>query len=260
GLDQAAVQPGHQAAPEISPFAEGLRLIEGSDCAACHQPDAPSIGPSYVAVAERYDADDRTVDYLATKIIRGGGGVWGEQAMAAHPQLSRDEAEEMVRYILSLSGEVQREPGLPARGTYATRAHLATRTGEPGRGHYVLRAAYTDRGASAAGAVTSQAVVVLRHARVEAETFDRAEGADVLTAEPPEPSYVRNLFDGSYLVFEDIDLTGVQGLAYGVRMVPLNDRGGTIELHLGAPDGPLVSSVTVPGGGSRTFEVEAPRS
>lgn len=258
GLDQAAVQPGHQAAPEISPFAEGLRLIEGSDCAACHQPDAPSIGPSYVAVAERYDADDRTVDYLATKIIRGGGGVWGEQAMAAHPQLSRDEAEEMVRYILFLSGEVQREPGLPARGTYATRAHLATRTGEPGRGHYVLRASYTDRGASAAGAVTSQDVVVLRHARVEAETFDRAGGADVLTAEPPEPSYVRNLFDGSYLVFEDIDLTGVQGLTYGVRMVPLNDRGGTIELHLGAPDGPLVSSVNVPGGGSRTFEVEAP--
>ena len=42
------------------------------------------------------------IELLAVKIIKGGGGVWGDIPMAPHPAISTDDAKEMVRYILSL--------------------------------------------------------------------------------------------------------------------------------------------------------------
>ena len=39
---------------------------------------------------------------LASKIIAGGSGSWGEIPMAPHPAISIDDAKEMVKYILSL--------------------------------------------------------------------------------------------------------------------------------------------------------------
>ncbi len=39
---------------------------------------------------------------LANKIISGGSGIWGAQAMTPHPELAESDAREMVRYILSL--------------------------------------------------------------------------------------------------------------------------------------------------------------
>jgi len=54
-------------------------------------------------VAKKYSAKKQAdVDYLVNKIINGGGGVWGEVAMPAHPSLSRDDAKKLVSYILSL--------------------------------------------------------------------------------------------------------------------------------------------------------------
>jgi len=38
---------------------------------------------------------------LASKIIDGGSGVWGQVPMQAHPNISKEHAKEMVKYILS---------------------------------------------------------------------------------------------------------------------------------------------------------------
>jgi cytochrome c len=46
--------------------------------------------------------NDETIELLAGKIIAGGKGVWGEVPMTPHASLSKDDAKEMVRYILSL--------------------------------------------------------------------------------------------------------------------------------------------------------------
>lgn len=257
GFDQTEIAQGHQSAPEAPAFAEGLRLIEGSDCFACHKHDTTSIGPSYVAVAERYSGDDEAVAHLSSKIIEGGGGVWGEQAMAAHPQLTEDEAELMVKYILSLSENQPEEAGLAPQGSYALRAHAEANSRE---GTYILRAAYTDRGAGGVAALTSQDVVALRHPKVQAEHFDAASrGVGVLAGRSEEPSFAQNLHDGSFILFRDIDLTGVQQLTYGVRTMPLHDQGGVIELRLDAPDGPVVSTATVSAspGGEQAAEIAA---
>lgn len=79
---------------------EGLALIEGADCLTCHKVDAKLVGPSYQEVANKYTSAD--VDMLATKIIEGGKGVWGEIPMTPHAGMSPDNAKKMVEYILTL--------------------------------------------------------------------------------------------------------------------------------------------------------------
>jgi len=88
------------AAAALSPEEQGKQLVEGTDCLSCHKVDAKLVGPAYQEVAAKYtDAD---IDKLATKIIDGGKGVWGEIPMTPHAGLSPDNAKLMVKYILSL--------------------------------------------------------------------------------------------------------------------------------------------------------------
>lgn len=92
---------GHQLISEG--YNLGKNLIAGSDCKACHQLDGKSVGPSFMNVSMKYKNDKNAVGYLANKVITGGGGVWGEHAMNAHPQLSKEDATEIVKYVLSVS-------------------------------------------------------------------------------------------------------------------------------------------------------------
>ncbi len=81
----------------------GKNLIAKSDCRACHLTNQASLGPSYLSIANKYKSDQSMITKLANKIITGGSGVWGTHAMSAHPQLSKEDAANMVKYILSLS-------------------------------------------------------------------------------------------------------------------------------------------------------------
>ncbi len=94
------------AAPAAAPVAaagkDGKALIEGSDCRTCHKDDAKLIGPSYKDVAAKYESNEKNIKMLAEKVQKGGQGVWGEIPMAGHPALSLEDAEAMVKYILTL--------------------------------------------------------------------------------------------------------------------------------------------------------------
>lgn len=79
----------------------GLALIEGSDCLTCHKMDDALIGPSYKSVAAKYENTPENMELLAIKIMEGGKGNWGEISMAAHPDIDKATAKEMVKYILS---------------------------------------------------------------------------------------------------------------------------------------------------------------
>jgi cytochrome c len=41
------------------------------------------------------------------RIVNGGGGVWGETVMAAHPNLPESDVQQMVQCYLSLSNRTQ---------------------------------------------------------------------------------------------------------------------------------------------------------
>ncbi|WP_400261448.1 c-type cytochrome [Sphingobacterium sp. SG20118] len=98
-LDKADGSLGHKEGSDVP---KGEALVLASDCKACHATDKKSVGPSYKEVAKRYKDNKDAVALLSHKIINGGSGVWGEVAMAAHPSLKEDEANEIVKWILSL--------------------------------------------------------------------------------------------------------------------------------------------------------------
>lgn len=80
----------------------GSNLIATNDCLTCHKINETSTGPSYKQIADKYELNQGNIENLATKIIKGGTGLWGNAVMTPHPTLARPQAQEMVRYILSL--------------------------------------------------------------------------------------------------------------------------------------------------------------
>ena len=81
-------------------YQNGLAIEAKLDCATCHRVEEKVQGPSYREIANKYAGSDTAIDYLAKKIIKGGGGVWGEIMMAPHPSLSEEDAKTLARYIL----------------------------------------------------------------------------------------------------------------------------------------------------------------
>lgn len=91
--------------PAVDLLSQGEALVKASDCKTCHHPINKIIGPSHTDVAKKYEFTEANVKLLAQKIIAGGQGNWGEIPMAAHPDISPENAESMARYVLSLDGE-----------------------------------------------------------------------------------------------------------------------------------------------------------
>lgn len=83
-------------------YAKGIALVGGSDCLTCHKVNEKNIGPAYKDVAAKYENTEENVKMLASKIIKGGSGVWGAIPMTPHPQVSEEDAEAMVKYVLLL--------------------------------------------------------------------------------------------------------------------------------------------------------------
>lgn len=76
-------------------------LATAKNCMACHAVDKKVVGPAYKDVAAKYKADKTAVDKLATKIMKGGAGVWGPVPMPANVQVSEAEAKKLAAWVLS---------------------------------------------------------------------------------------------------------------------------------------------------------------
>jgi cytochrome c len=140
GYDITRITQGHQRS-ELP----GKLLMAESDCKSCHLIDERSAGPAYRDVAKRYVKDVRAVDVLSDKILKGGAGVWGDVAMAAHPQITKVQAAQMVEYILSLAKE-EKELNLPLSGN-AMFTKARPEEVKP-TSAYVLTVSYEDNGAN----------------------------------------------------------------------------------------------------------------
>ncbi len=80
----------------------GRYWMEKSDCFTCHEIDKNTIGPSFRQIAQRYENEKSSEEYLIGKIKDGGTGMWGSSIMNAHPKLTYNEIKTMVDYILAL--------------------------------------------------------------------------------------------------------------------------------------------------------------
>ncbi len=83
------------------PAAADQALATAKNCMACHAMERKLVGPSYKDVAKKYAADKGAADTLATKIQKGGSGVWGVVPMPANPQVSDAEAKKLAEWVLS---------------------------------------------------------------------------------------------------------------------------------------------------------------
>ncbi|HZH05422.1 MAG TPA: c-type cytochrome [Lautropia sp.] len=75
-------------------------LARAKNCMACHAADKKLIGPAYKDVALKYASDRNAAAKLVKKVREGGVGVWGQIPMPANPQVSADEANRLVTWVL----------------------------------------------------------------------------------------------------------------------------------------------------------------
>lgn len=78
-------------------------LANAKNCMTCHQMDKKVLGPSFKDVAAKYKGDKAAADRLATKIMKGGSGVWGTAYMPANAQVSESDAKKLSAWVLSLN-------------------------------------------------------------------------------------------------------------------------------------------------------------
>ena len=232
GFDKTMLAQGHQMNTSLS---TGKRLIDLSDCKACHGIDNKSVGPAYRDVAKKYKGAFEIEGKLSDKIIKGGGGVWGEQAMSAHPQISKDDAKEMVRYILSLADEKER-PKYAAKGTYATETKAK-------EGSYVISASYTDKGNGKIGPISNSQSVALRPAKVKANSNDGAK--EHMNYKVGDNEMVVAIAPKGYFMFKDVDLSGVGSVsAFAIASNP-QVQGGILDVRTGSATGPVIGTMDI---------------
>jgi len=77
-------------------------LAQAKNCMSCHAVENKLVGPSYKDVATKYKGDKSAVDKMATKIIKGGAGVWGPVPMPANGQVNDAEAIKLATWVLGL--------------------------------------------------------------------------------------------------------------------------------------------------------------
>jgi cytochrome c len=238
GYDLTEIAQGHATADAATQFIAGKKLMEASDCKACHFIDKKSIGPAYKDVAARYKDDPKAIDYLAKKVINGGGGVWGDVNMAAHPQIPIADATEIVKYILNLN-ETTSSPSLPPQGTYT----VTIPKGTSDAGVLVVRAAYTDKGANGVPEVRSEKTLFLKSPSVMAGTADVSDRVMKFKAPGFPGTLMIGQADNAYVGFNQVDLTTIEKMVF-TTMAPAQYgmAGGKVEVRLDSPTGELIGT------------------
>jgi len=256
GVDVTEIAQGHLAGMAASQLARGAKLIEESDCQNCHAKDTKVNGPSYQEIAARYRNNVNAETTLATKVINGGSGVWGETAMSAHPQLSEEQAREMVRYILTLGDAPAVEKRTHnLKGAFVTKEHLQKKE----KGVYVLMATYTDLGNGQISPITAREEIVLRYVRMEAENAP-LKSPSLQSINYEEMELFVGFGHNDFFGFENIDLTNIKGVRLQVgSQKPLS--GGAFAVYRESMDGELLGQAALPVAGKPGFHsLEIPLS
>ena len=241
GYDYTLVNQQQRSVDASTRFAVAQSLIAKSDCNNCHHVDTKSIGPMYVDIADKYQAKAAwALDSLPKKIRSGGSGVWGEVNMPAHPAISLNDARLIVNYMLNARDKTIST--LPLKGSYTQKIP----EGDNGKGTLIVRAAYTDRGASGAAPLTSESVVALHSPQLSPGAANEIQHAETKMQAMMSVSVNVIPYANGYIGFKDIDLTGIKQLALTATANPSQGfLGGIIEVRLDGPTGELIGQAEI---------------
>jgi cytochrome c len=233
-FDPIEISSNYATADSKARFNTGFKLISKSDCGSCHRANSTSIGPSYMQVSERYKTEKGALEKLAAKIISGGEGVWGDHAMAAHPQFSDNQSKAMVSYILSFA-----DPELEDKKSNITSTiKTIIPKNETGFGGYVIRAAYTDQGAKKVSPIFTEKITYLPYPFLDPREHDSAMNTENVDT----PTKILQFFGkNAYLGFKNIDLTYINNIQLLIQSSRrTSSAGGIIEIRTGSPTGPII--------------------
>ncbi len=234
GMDQVNQSLGHQ---QVSATVIGKALTQGMDCKSCHKEAEKSIGPSFLQIAEKYKDDRRATAYLQKKIVNGGSGVWGEVAMAAHPNITEDETRQIALYIRSLADSGAKQKSLPLEGSILPNP-------SPTDNVLILTASYTDKGINGIRPLTGVKSVALQGSTVKFSPTSKVQGfspvsfggMDLLILPASE----------GWFSLDNIDLKGVASVELTAMWQEAPKAGVDFEMHLNTPDGELLGKGSMP--------------
>ncbi len=235
GYDKTMLEQGHKSNMSL---AVGKRLIDLSDCKSCHFADKKNIGPSYLDISKKYPTSRQNIQMLAEKILKGGGGVWGEQAMAAHPQIPEADAKTIAEYILALKDD--KKASLPIESVYEASAHIGKKSGA-----YIMQATYSDKGNKGSASLTATNMMVLRSPILWGAANDESKGIMKFAVEGVGDVSV-GTENNAYLAFNDIDLTDIKSVTVGATGRKGGTSGGKLEIRAGSLTGLLLGEAEVP--------------
>lgn len=239
GSDKAGMPQGHQ---EATVSVSGKSIMLTLDCQTCHKTDGKSIGPSFTEVAKRYYKNGDAISYLTDKIIKGGGGVWGEVAMSAHPDLDGDDAKKIVHWILSLADPASNKQSLPEKGAIPVKATKANEA-------LYISASYTDKGGAGIKPLSGNDAYVLLSSKLTFGGITEMEGYSTANVGGVRFMIVPAGRQGWFSI-DSVDLEGVNGAELLARWQEDKDApkdGYTFELRLGTPDGQKLGEAVLNG-------------
>jgi len=131
----------------------GLDVIRTSACLTCHADKTALVGPSFSAMAQKYDNGPETLRRLAGHIKSGSSGTWGSLAMPPHSDLSDDQAVAAARFIVEQGSQRHRWLYAGAEGV----VRIINKPADVDTGTYVLTASYLDNGIGGVPATRTRA-------------------------------------------------------------------------------------------------------
>jgi cytochrome c551/c552 len=218
----------------------GKSLVSSLTCKTCHKEAETSIGPAYTDVAKKYTEKD--IPYLTTKIMNGGGGVWGETVMPANPNLKGSELSALISYILSLD-QTAAKPSLPASGSINPTLGKAPSAS----GTLVLTASYTDQGGEGIKPLSGSNSIYLMNNTVDLGNAVNLK--DYTSMSYGGMNFLSVPKTEAHFAIKNVDLTDISSimLMTGARNEMTDDV--VFELHLDSPTGPKVAEGTFVQGG-----------
>lgn len=226
---------GHQ---EMLPNVSGKILTQTLDCKNCHKEDEKSVGPAFMLVSKKYANNPKTHDYLSQKIRSGGAGVWGQVAMAAHPDISQKDLDQILSWIFSLSDKNARNKSLPQEGSIVPPAK------EQPNASLVLTASYTDKPGNNIKPLTGNALISLPDNNYSFSGNEKMKGFSVYSSSGKNFLVVPH--EEGWFMIGHTDLTDVHSINIFINSLVAAKSDYSFEIKIDSPDGKVIGKGSVP--------------
>lgn len=139
--------------------APGLAAIRISNCFNCHGFDNKVIGPTFDEINNRYKPTSSNMALLEKRIREGSSGIWGKVSMPTHPELTNEQIQNVVKWIMQNASGSAVHYYIGTEGSFSLQVPA-----DAGKNSaYLLTASYTDHGLNNTGQhLKGQDAIVIR--------------------------------------------------------------------------------------------------